>query len=613
MCGIAGYYSSSIFNKQDLQAMTQTLSHRGPDAEGWFTDEVCGLGHRRLSILDLSENANQPMYSHNKRYVMVFNGEVYNYQDIARKYDLVLSTTSDSEVILEGFVKLGAAIVHELNGMFVFVIYDIFQQELFIFRDRVGIKPLFYYWDGQNFAFASELKSLVNFPQIHKKIDVHAIGHFLSVGYIPAPQTIYENIFKMPAASMCKLTQRGLEQTPYWTMTPSAQGSVLENEQQAKTELHELLKSAVKYQLISDVPLGVFLSGGIDSSLVTALAVSQSATRVNTFSIGFKEQKFNETQFSGGVAKHLGTQHHEFIVSVKEARDLVETMLDVYDEPYADSSAIPTMIVSALARKHVTVALGGDGADELFFGYGMYKWASRLATPGIGILKDPLSIVLKQRSKSKYQKASRMLDFEDKQHLAHHIFSQEQGFFTQKEVKELLNVDVQPFCTKNIAAKSGSRSLTAMEVQSLFDLNFYLPDDLLVKVDRASMQYGLEARVPFLDHRVVEFALNLSPHLKYKNGVSKYILKEILYEYLPAEMFNRPKQGFSIPLHEWLRQDLQYLIHDYLDEKVVKQYAIVDNAMVQQIKLQFLEGNDFVYNRLWLLIVLHRWLVKNVN
>jgi asparagine synthase (glutamine-hydrolysing) len=497
--------------------------------------------------------------------------------------------------------------------MFAFAIYDTVLRQLFICRDRVGIKPLFYYWDGQHFAFASELKSLVNFPQVCKKTDVDAIGHFLSVGYIPAPQTIYENIFKMLPASVITISQKGLDQYPYWSMAASVQEEVRENEGQAKSELHQLLKSAVKYQLISDVPLGVFLSGGIDSSLVTALAVTQSQTQVSTFSVGFKEQRFNETPFSRQVAKHLGTQHHEFIVSVKEARDLVETMLDVYDEPYADSSAIPSMLVSALARRHVTVALGGDGADELFFGYGMYQWANRLAIPGIDMLKDPLSVVLKQGNKPRYQKASRMFDFESRQHLAHHIFSQEQGFFTQKEVKELLGMAIQPFCSKNGSAKAGKRSLNAMETQSLFDLNFYLPDDLLVKVDRASMQYGLEARVPFLDHRVVELALNLSPQLKYKNGVTKYILREILYEYVPAEIFNRPKQGFSVPLHEWLRQDLQYLIHDYLDEKIVKRYALVDNAMVQKIKKQFLEGNDFVYNRLWLLIVLHRWLAKHVN
>lgn len=613
MCGITGYYSSSLFNVDDLQTMTAAISHRGPDAEGFFADEICAIGHRRLSILDLSENANQPMYSHNRRYVMVFNGEIYNYRDIAKELQLTLHTTSDSEVILEGFVKRGIEIVHELNGMFAFAIYDTISQDLFLFRDRIGIKPVFYFWDGKHFAFASELKSLLRLAKIGNKIQSEAISHFLNVGYIPAPQTIYENIYKMPPASFIKISKAGLFQYQYWSMPASIQAKAFEDEQQAKEQLHNLLRSAVNYQLISDVPLGIFLSGGIDSSLITALAVSQSSAPVNTFSIGFKEQKFNESNFAAEVAGYLNTRHHEFIVSVTEAKALVEKMMDVYDEPYGDSSAIPTMMVSCLARKHVTVALGGDGADELFFGYGMYKWADRLATPGIDLLKNPLSLVLKQGRNSRYQKASRMLDFENKQQLANHIFSQEQGFFTEREVKEMLNKSVKPFSDVKSVGKQTARTLNAMEIQALFDLQYYLPDDLLVKIDRASMQYGLEARVPFLDHRVVEFALNLSSDLKYKHGTSKYILRQILYDYVPARLFNRAKQGFSIPLHEWLRKDLQYLIHDYLAEKVVKQYGIVDYNMVKSITKQFMQGNDFVYNRLWLLIVLHRWLLKHVS
>jgi asparagine synthase (glutamine-hydrolysing) len=613
MCGITGYYSSSLFNIQDLQKMTQAVSHRGPDAEGFFSDEICGLGHRRLSILDLSEQANQPMYSHDRRFIMVFNGEVYNYHDIAQQLQLTLRTSSDSEVIIEAFAKQGVNSVLLLNGMFAFAIYDTLTEELYLFRDRIGIKPLFYYWDGHHFAFASELKALLQIPQIPRCIQNEAISYFLNLGYVPAPHTIYQNIFKMPAASYIKLSRKGLSLHAYWSLDAAIQAKPLESEAQAKSELHHLLKTAVNYQLISDVPLGIFLSGGIDSSLITALAVSQSSVPVNTFSIGFKEQKFNESNYAAKVAKHLGTAHEEFIVSIREAEDLVEKMLDVYDEPYADSSAIPTMMVSRLARKQVTVALGGDGADELFFGYGMYQWAQRLAIPGINWLKNPLSAVLKQGKQSRFQKASRMFNFDDKSQLPYHIFSQEQGFFSRKEVNELLEKDVKVLNGFNLNGKKRARPLNAMENQSLFDLKYYLPDDLLVKIDRASMQYGLEARVPYLDHKVVEFALNLSPDLKYKNGISKYILREILYEYVPASIFDRPKQGFSIPLHEWLRQDLQYLIHDYLNEDLIKQFDIVSYKEVQDLKTSFLAGNDFVYNRLWLLIVLHRWLKINAD
>jgi asparagine synthase (glutamine-hydrolysing) len=383
------------------------------------------------------------------------------------------------------------------------------------------------------------------------------------------------------------------------------------DETSAKAQLESLLASSVNYQLISDVPLGVFLSGGIDSSLITALAVKQSAGTVNTFSIGFEESRYSEASYAKEVARHLGTSHHELIVTAREARNLIETMMDVYDEPYADSSAIPTMLVSEFARRQVTVVLCGDGADELFFGYGMYQWAQRLATPGLKYIKNPLARVLKQGRLARYQKAAGMLDYEDTDCLPGHIFSQEQGFFSRKELKEIM---ITPY-PKDLClpALMPGRDLTAMESQSLFDMQYYLPDDLLVKVDRASMQYGLEARVPYLDHRVVEFALNLSPDLKYKNGISKYLLKEILYQYVPRQLFERPKRGFSIPLHEWLRKDLKHLLDDYLNESLVRKAGVVKYEMVKALKRDFLEGNSYVYNRLWVLIVLHRFLWKHKN
>jgi asparagine synthase (glutamine-hydrolysing) len=604
MCGITGFFSSNHnFSESDLRSMTQMLYHRGPNADGYFFDGVCGLGHRRLSILDLSEQANQPMHSSN--FTIVFNGEVYNFHEIAKDLQLKLRTSSDTEVILEAFIKKGIDFVHELNGMFALAIYDKRKQELYLLRDRIGIKPLYYFWDGNKFAFASELKSL---SQLNQEINPAAIHDFLHLGYIPAPKSIYKNIFKLPAGSWLKISKHGLEIKKYWNLQDKISQNILTDEIEAKEQLHNLLQSSIKYRLISDVPLGIFLSGGIDSSLVAALATNQSDNKVNTFSIGFKESQFNESEFAKKVANHLDTNHHEFMISTTEAKQLIPKLVDIYDEPFADSSAIPTMLVSKLAKEHVTVVLGGDGGDELFFGYNMYQWAQRLSNPFLKTFRQPISNILKLLKANKYQKASELFNYPDEQNLANHIFSQEQSLFSNQELTKLLtNPCIEP---QNIITDS-NRILTAMEKQALFDLEYYLPDELLVKVDRATMQHSLEARVPLLDYRIIEFALNLSPKLKYRNGISKYLLKQILYKYIPKELFNRPKCGFSIPLVEWLQTDLKYLLDDYLNEKIINNFGIVKYEQVKQMKRQFLAGNSYVYGRLWALIILHQFLIKH--
>ena len=615
MCGITGFLSfDQRFSASDLRAMTDAVSHRGPDAEGFFFDGTVGLGHRRLSILDLSASANQPMHSADGQHVIVFNGEVYNFREVAATYNIAPRTTSDTEIVLEAFAKDGMRSVDALNGMFAFAVYEKAHQTLWLCRDRLGIKPLFYFWDGTTFAFASELKSLLQLP-IPKKRNEAAIPEFLHRGFVPAPHTIFQHIHKLPPGHWLKVSATGLEQKCYWSLTDKITERPLADEQTATTELERLLTESVRYQLISDVPIGTFLSGGIDSSLVSALAARQLSQPLNTFSIGFAEAKKNEAPFARAVASHLHTNHHEFIVSQAEAKNLVETMLDIYDEPYADSSGLPTMLVSALARKHVGVVLTGDGGDELFHGYGMYRWAHRLAQPWARLLRRPLAAALPVRRQSRYRKAGALFGYAAGSELASHVFSQEQGFFSSGELKKLLGT---PLANGTGSASAtlqhpyaASRRLSAPERQSLFDLALYLPDDLLTKVDRASMHYGLEARVPLLDHRVVEFALNLSPTLKYRGGTMKYLLKQVLYRHLPARLFDRPKQGFSIPLAGWLRHDLRYLLEDYLSDAVVLRHGYADSPTVKQMKKEFLSGNDYACNRLWTLMILHRGLEKN--
>lgn len=636
MCGIAGFISfNNRFSQEDLYQMTGALSHRGPDAEGFYNDEYCSLGHKRLSIIDLSSRANQPLFSDNNRYVIVYNGEVYNFSEIGAhlkgggvtKGQVNFKTSSDTEVILEAFSSFGPAFVNQLNGMFAIAIYDKELHELYIFRDRLGIKPLIYYWDGNDFAFGSEIKSLIKIKGINKDLNIDVLHDYLHLGFIPTPYSIYKHIFKLNAGCWMKISRSGIEEHRYWNINTKINNQAIFNKEQALVKLSDLLMSSVQYQLKSDVPFGVFLSGGIDSSLVTAQAVQLSSIKVNTFSIGFEENSHNESEYAKAVAQYLQTDHHEFIVSYKDAIQLIDSILDAYDEPFADPSAIPTMLVSKLARGYVTVTLSGEGGDELFMGYGSYRWARRLANPVNRMLSYPLSSAFSKMN-SRFQRVGHMLRYHDSENIRSHIFSQEQYFFSSKEIGDLLSPEIKPVSLVNKDRKIkfnsvlgeqttmgvpgiGTRKLDAMEQQAIFDLYYYLPDDLLTKVDRASMRFGLETRVPYLDHRVVEFALNIAPELKFRGGVSKYILKQILYQYIPKEFFDRPKQGFAIPLNKWLHNELWYLTEDNLNKKVVEQFGLIRYEVVEELLKNFRNGQDYLYNRIWLLIILHKWLLKN--
>ena len=635
MCGIAGFYSKeNRFNQEDLIKMTNRIAHRGPDAEGFFYDGICGLGHRRLSIIDLQERSNQPMHSANDRFVIAYNGEVYNYREIGASLKennegnkIMFKTSSDTEIILEAFSAIGIDSIHQLNGMFAISIYDKLKKELYLIRDRIGIKPLLYYWDGKNLAFASEMKALMQLSGLDKEINNNSIADFLHLGYIPAPNSIFKNIKKLVPGSYLKINSEGIAITKYWNVKQKLTNNIVTDKEEALVKLSDLLMSSVQYQLKSDVPFGVFLSGGIDSSLVTAQAVQLSGVKVNTFSIGFEENSHNESEYAKAVANYLGTNHHEFIVSYNDAISLLDNIFETYDEPNADSSFIPTMLVSKLAKQYVTVTLSGEGGDELFFGYGSYQWARRLNNPLFNLIRKPLQYSFDKMG-SRYQRIAKLLDVEASENLRSHIFSQEQYFFTNNEINKIAKpafiksgflADFESQETDYILTEQqlmgipsvNERKLTKMEKQALFDIQYYLPYDLLAKVDGSSMQYSLETRVPYLDHRVVEFALNLSPELKYHNGISKYILKNILFKYVPEKLFERPKQGFAIPLNSWLKGELNYLIKDYLNKNVVEEVGIVNYSEVAKLVSGFYDGKDFLYARVWLLIVLHKWFKDN--
>ena len=567
------------------------------------------------------------MFSFNNRYVIIYNGEIYNFKELISLLDPAiryqLKTTSDTEVILELFSQLGNKFVEHLNGMFTIAIYDRTKKELSLFRDRMGIKPLYYYYDGTNFAFASELKSLKHLQQINKKINASAIRTFLHLGYIPAPYTAYNSIQKMESGSILTVASDGITKNYFWSLNDKLSSNIVSEEGEALKELEKLISESVSIQMRSDVPLGVFLSGGIDSSLITAVASSLYPGKLKTFSIGFTESTHDESAYADLVASHLKTEHYPFIISHKEAISVVDDILEIYDEPYADSSAIPTLLLSKLTRQHVTVALSGDGADELFHGYGFYTWAERLNHPLVKLLRHPVSVLLSTMHE-RYKRVSGLLSYQNTQHLRSHIYSQEQNLFSENEITSLLHSDFskqagnqitelvnEEFRNENKYSGIKNRNFTEAEKQSFFDLQYYLQDDLLTKIDRASMHHSLEVRVPYLDHRIVEFAINLSPGLKTKDGIQKYLLKKLLYKYLPEQFFDRPKQGFSVPMASWLKTDLNYLIRENLSEKIVRDAGVVNYTVVKKYIDDFYGGRYFYSSRIWSLIVLHSWLRKS--
>jgi asparagine synthase (glutamine-hydrolysing) len=607
MCGITGILNRRAkVDIDQLSKMTHDIGHRGPDAEGVFVNDnkTCGLGHRRLSILDLSDAANQPMHSKCGNYTLVYNGELYNFKEIKEtllKQGVEFTTSSDTEVILEAFIAWGEKCVDHFNGMFAFAVWNEKNEELFIFRDRLGIKPLYYAWDEETLYFSSELKAIAPFIN-QSNWDELAIQHYFRLGYIPAPYTIYKSVRKLEEGAYIQLNTADFLIKKYWELEEKVENETISNENEAKTQYHELLKSSVELRLQSDVPFGVFLSGGIDSSTVAAVAQSIAEKPISTFSIGFEEATFNESEYAKKVADQLGTDHHEFVLSHKEIQDLISEIPKWYDEPFADASALPTYLVSKMASEKVKMVLTGDGGDEQFMGYGMYTWADRLTTlkSARWLLKKGLSFSSKLNS----QRASQYFDFKEDEHLPSHIFSVDQGLYSAKNLKKhfVFADEYSPL----LLGKT-SRFLLVSEKQSFYDLKYYLPGDLLTKVDRATMQNGVEARVPLLDHRLVEFSLNLDEKLKRKNGESKYLLKQVLYEYLPKELFDRPKWGFGIPLNLWLSNELKPLLDQYVNQSVLEKFAFYKVDEILELKKQYLEGKTFLFNQLWLIIMFNMW------
>lgn len=608
MCGIAGIVGfTGDFSEQEL---LQTMRHRGPDATGVWSDEQCMLFHARLKIIDLSDAALQPMVSKCGRFVMVYNGEVYNFKELSRKYHLDLRSTSDTEVLLELFARKGVECLYELNGMFAFAVWDRQSCKLTLARDRSGIKPVYYYHKNGVFAFASELKTLLNMPfiQEQRSLNRQSLTYYLHLGFVPAPYTVYTSIYKLEPAHYLEVSQGKTQKARWWNIFEHATARKIENEEHAIEELQVLLEDSVRLHLVSDVPVGCFVSGGVDSSVVTAIAAKLTNGSIRTYTIAVDDVQMSEGHYGRRVAEYLGTEHTEIQVSTAEAKEFLPRIVEIYDEPFADSSAIPTLIISRAARRYVPVVLSGDGGDELFWGYGAYRWAERLNKLAVRYFRHFIKFFLANGGQ-RYRRASWLFDYDEIGSTETHIFSQEQYLFSAKEL-ERFGFRVEYDGLSSLRELEQLRWLKPSERQSLFDLLYYLPDDLLVKVDRASMAFSLETRVPLLDYRLVEYALRLSPQMKCRHGITKYVLKKVLYRYLPEDFFARPKRGFSVPLRQWLRNDfysyVQMMLHNE-DLKDLLDCRPVDIVAVRRWNA----GDDLYYNRVWQLVVLSQFLQKH--
>jgi len=638
MCGIVGFRCNTDFEgfSDSFRSATSCLSHRGPDDFGIFFDREhgVGLGHCRLSVIDLSQAGHQPMSSEDGNVLIVYNGEIYNFEEIRstlKKYGHSFRSATDTEVVLNAYLQWGIDCLKRFVGMFALALWDGRKKFFYLARDRMGIKPLYYYFKGGTFIFASELKAIMAFHRFERSIDPDAVPLFLHYQYVPGPRTIFLDTFKLFPGHYLVYDGNNLSTHTYWDFPDSSEnksGLDTRRENECLDQLDHLLTRAVSERLISDVPLGALLSGGIDSSIVAALMQKINPSPVRTFSIGFKDRAYNEAPWASKVADHLGTEHTEFYVTPREAMDVIPRLPEIYDEPFADSSAIPTYLVSRLARSQVTVALSGDGGDEQFSGYVRY-WSTQAMVNTFQRLpwtvKKALEMFLGSIPVNWAEKcyipwrrflpqSLRVANFQDKWQKLIKLMG-------KTNIKELYRMTICLWSEEDLRCILG-RLLPGCQYDEIFrdtedwplltrlmrvDQKTYLPDAMLTKVDRASMSVSLEVRVPLLDHRVVEYTSSLPDSLKYRNGTGKYLLKKLLARYVPTELFERPKMGFGVPIGRWFRHELKDLMLDYLSPGHLKREGLFDQKFIEKKIREHLSGQVNHQYRLWSILMWEMW------
>jgi asparagine synthase (glutamine-hydrolysing) len=638
VCGIVGFCGKDKFTDEaTLLSMRDTLAHRGPDDSGLYidTEHNVGLGHTRLSIIDLSSLGHQPMSNDSGTIWITYNGEVYNFKEIREELEkkgYTFRSNTDTEVLVKAYEEWGIECVHKFIGMFAIAIWDRNAKKLYLVRDRVGVKPLYYYFKNGLLLFASELKALMKHPGYRKEIDLSILPHYLRFGFIQSPYTIFQDTFKLKPGHYLCLYKNKLEEKKYWDIVDFYNADPIEGtEDEITLELENLLRNSFKYRLISDVPVGVFLSGGLDSSIVTALLQHNIGSKLKTFTIGFEESSLNEAYWSKSIADYLGTDHTEYYLSVDEAAKIIYKIPEIYDEPFGDHSAIPTYLVSQLARKDVTVALSADGGDELFCGYSRYKAYVRLYEGFLRLPKFLTNSVVKSMTrldpsrvdefyrtfravmpevkeiKDKYIKWRDMLIESNNGNLIE-MYKCNLSKWTPEELDSIVdhkyNYAYDAAYVETIESMTNSELLN--KVMAL-DFKTYLPDDILTKVDRATMSVGLEGREPFLDHRLLEFVARIPLKLKYHQGTSKYILRKVLDKYVPRELVERPKQGFVAPLSRWLKGELCQLVKEYLNEDRLRNEGIFNPEAVSSYVKDFYNGVSINVNKIWFLLIFQMW------
>lgn len=622
MCGIAGFCNRKGNWQKDIENMNRRMLHRGPDAGGVWSneDESVVFGHRRLSIVDLSETGAQPMTSRSGRFTICYNGEIYNYKKLAKKLldegkTAAFRGTSDTEVLLEAFECYGIEeTIRQCKGMFAIALFDRETKKLWLLRDRVGEKPLYYGFVNGEFVFASDLGCIQVLQGFQNPIEEKVLQLYFVHGYIPAPYSIYKDIYKLEPGCILELEApyKNVKIKPYWSMTEAAvygqKHLFTGSEEEAADELERLLKESIKEQMVADVPVGAFLSAGIDSSTIVALMQSLSERKVKSFTIGMEEKEYNEAVYAKEIAAHLGTEHTELYITDKDAKQVIPSLAHMFAEPFADSSQIPTFLVSKMTREHVTVSLSGDGGDELFCGYVTYDSIDRIWNKMKGIpypvrkLCSELIIHNPFIKDKVHQTKGMLLGAKDPVKLYE--------LSNQEEPLSLKVSKNHEFCVyKHNEYRYGEISDLQHNIM-LMDMVMYHPDDILVKVDRSAMAVSLETRVPMLDKDVVEFAWTLPIGYKKKDGVGKKVLRDVLYRYVPKEMMERPKKGFSIPIMKWLKEpELREWAEMLLDRKVIEQQGILNPDVVEKIWKDFIE-KDIWRIQIWYILMFQEWMAE---
>ena len=630
MCGITGFVDFSRNSTlSDLKVMTHVIEHRGPDDVGteWFDTNACslGLGFRRLAIIDLSPLGHQPMHNPADGCWIVFNGEVYNFKEIRKELEgngHAFISHSDTEVILKAYQHWGMSCVDRFIGMFAMALYNPKEDKLILLRDRAGVKPLYYHWNEKILLFGSELKTFHRHPQFKKEIDLNVLSSYFQFGYVPAPASIFKNTYKLSPGHylILDLKSQEIQIHKYWDAADAYKLPKLNiSLKEAENKTEEILTSAFQYRMISDVPVGVFLSGGYDSSCVTALLQKNSATKIKTFTIGFEDPKYNEAEHARLVAEHLGTDHHEFKCTFKEAMDIVPALPEIYDEPFGDPSAIPTTLVSRIARQHVTVALSADAGDELFAGYPRHRkslsYLKKLKRLPAGI-SSSISRLIPGSGEMDFNSAHRMGKLKEVLSISDPVvqFNSINSFYSIQERQQLLNKVRNQISKPGILSnESVNGNLDLLSRMLLSEYKTYLSDDILHKVDRATMSVGLEGREPFLDHRILEYVAQLPSEYKMNDHAQKILLKKIVHKYIPESIMDRPKMGFGIPLQDWFKADLKPIFMDALDPQKIREAGILDEKIIKSMKEGFLNNKFEQFERLWLILVFQLWYQRWMN